>query len=240
MDDDALQRIYQWVDEIPLSRPKRNIARDFADGVLVAEICQHYFPKLIEIHNYPAANSYAQKIYNWNTLNSKVFKKMGFHVQKDELESLVNCKPQAVERMLQKLQQQMARYGARKAEEKDTPTPDAAPTGAVKQYQPPAKPPAKAPTVPRAPAAGRAKGAGAAGVDARRVDPSMARLDAMGYEDEDQQQHNAEKDAQIAELRETVDILEVKITKLEQLVRLKDSKIMTLQGKLQQAQAGAY
>ena len=42
-------------------------------------------------------------------MNSKVFKKMGFHVQKDELESLVNCKPQAVERMLQKLQQQMAR-----------------------------------------------------------------------------------------------------------------------------------
>jgi hypothetical protein len=24
--------IYNWVDEIPLSRPKRNIARDFSDG----------------------------------------------------------------------------------------------------------------------------------------------------------------------------------------------------------------
>ena len=31
MDDDDLQRVYQWVDEIPLSRPKRNIARDFSD-----------------------------------------------------------------------------------------------------------------------------------------------------------------------------------------------------------------
>ena len=65
MDDDDLQRVYQWVDEIPLSRPKRNIARDFADGVLTAEIIAHYFPRLIEIHNYPAANSYAQKMYNW-------------------------------------------------------------------------------------------------------------------------------------------------------------------------------
>ena len=33
--DEQLQRLYTWVDEIPLSRPKRNIARDFADGRLV-------------------------------------------------------------------------------------------------------------------------------------------------------------------------------------------------------------
>ena len=46
----------------------------------------------------------------------------------------------------------------------------------------------------------------------------------------------AEKDLNINELRETVDILEIKIQKLEQLVRLKDSKIATLQAKLQQQQ----
>jgi hypothetical protein len=67
------------VDEIPLSRPKRNIARDFADGgeqnglreagmvcinsrdtnivlcavaVLLAEVVANYFPKLVELHNY--------------------------------------------------------------------------------------------------------------------------------------------------------------------------------------------
>ena len=51
LDDEELQRIYQWVDEVPLSRPKRNIARDFADGVLVAEIVSHYFPRLVELHN---------------------------------------------------------------------------------------------------------------------------------------------------------------------------------------------
>ena len=36
-------------------------------------------------------------------------------------------------------------------------------------------------------------------------------------------------------MRETVSILEIKIQKLEQLVRLKDSKIATLQAKLQSA-----
>ena len=43
-----------------------------------------------------------------------------------------------------------------------------------------------------------------------------------------------EKDAQLAEMQ-TVDILEVKIQKLEQLVRLEDSKIATLQAKLSHA-----
>ena len=32
LDDDELQKIYCWVDSIPLSRPKRNIARDLSDG----------------------------------------------------------------------------------------------------------------------------------------------------------------------------------------------------------------
>jgi hypothetical protein len=42
-----------------------------------------------------------------------------------------------------------------------------------------------------------------------------------------------EKDATIAELRETIEILELKIKKLEQLVRLKDSRIQTLTQRLQ-------
>jgi len=32
LSDDDLQRIYVWVDSIPLTRPKRNISRDFSDG----------------------------------------------------------------------------------------------------------------------------------------------------------------------------------------------------------------
>jgi hypothetical protein len=67
--DEELQRIYIWVDSIPLSRPKRNIARDFSDGVLLAEVVHHYFPKYVELHNYSAANSIRQKLYNWSTLN---------------------------------------------------------------------------------------------------------------------------------------------------------------------------
>ena len=32
MSETALERLYSWVDGIPLSRQKKNISRDFADG----------------------------------------------------------------------------------------------------------------------------------------------------------------------------------------------------------------
>lgn len=57
IDEEELQTIYNWVDEIPLSRPKRNISRDFADGVLVAEIVKHFIPRIVELHNYSNASS---------------------------------------------------------------------------------------------------------------------------------------------------------------------------------------
>lgn len=72
LSDENLQEIYTWVDNVPLTRAKRNITRDFSDGVLMAEVLQHYFPKVVDIKNYSAANSVRQKLYNWQTLNNKV------------------------------------------------------------------------------------------------------------------------------------------------------------------------
>ena len=65
--DEELNDIYAWVDTIPLSRPKKNIARDFSDGLLMAEIIKHSYPKLVELHNYPAAHNIKQKNTNWAT-----------------------------------------------------------------------------------------------------------------------------------------------------------------------------
>lgn len=48
----------------------------------------------------------------------------------------------------------------------------------------------------------------------------------------------AEKDNTIAELRETVEILELKIKKLEQLVKLKDQRIQTLTARMQGGGSG--
>lgn len=46
LDDETLQRVYAWIDEIPLSRPKKSIARDFSDGILAAEVVAFYFLSL--------------------------------------------------------------------------------------------------------------------------------------------------------------------------------------------------
>ena len=49
--------MYNWVDSIPLTRPKKHIGRDFADGVLMAEVVNHYIPRIVDIHNYSLAHS---------------------------------------------------------------------------------------------------------------------------------------------------------------------------------------
>jgi predicted RNase H-like nuclease (RuvC/YqgF family) len=48
----------------------------------------------------------------------------------------------------------------------------------------------------------------------------------------------AEKDQAILELKETIEIMELKIKKLEELIKLKDNKIQSLTNKL--AQAGIH
>ena len=70
LSEEELQGLYAWIDEIPLSRQKKNISRDFSDGVLAAEVVYHFLPKLVEQHNYSPANAIQQKVENWRTLNS--------------------------------------------------------------------------------------------------------------------------------------------------------------------------
>lgn len=47
-----------------------------------------------------AANSFTQKMYNWNTLNAKVFHKLGFAVPKSLCEAAARAQPMAVEKVL--------------------------------------------------------------------------------------------------------------------------------------------
>lgn len=52
-----------------LSRPPKNLTRDFSDGVLLAEIMRHSFPQYVQLHNYQPVNASAGKYMNWKTLN---------------------------------------------------------------------------------------------------------------------------------------------------------------------------
>jgi hypothetical protein len=69
LNDQDIQKLYLWIDAVKFTRPKRNLTRDFSDGVACAELIHHYIPKIVDLHNYSAANSVSQKLYNWNTLH---------------------------------------------------------------------------------------------------------------------------------------------------------------------------
>ncbi|EPR63092.1 SPEF1 family protein [Toxoplasma gondii TgCatPRC2] len=107
--DEELAELYHWVDTIPLSRPKRNISRDFSDGVLMAELVNSCLPKMAELHNYSSANSIDKKAYNWQTLNRKVFHRLGMRLNPKDIDDIVNARPGAVERVISLFRKQVMR-----------------------------------------------------------------------------------------------------------------------------------
>jgi len=113
--DDELQKLFTWVDTIPLSRAKRNINRDFSDGVLAAEVVAYYFPRLVDVHNYTASSNTARKLANWRTLNTKVLKKLKYVQTPIMLDDLAQAKVGAAEVFLHSLQYKLARYKAEKS-----------------------------------------------------------------------------------------------------------------------------
>lgn len=109
--EQELMKIYELVDAIPLSRQKKNISRDFADGVLIAEIVKFFIPKIVELHNYASTNNMKNKRENWNTLNRKVLKHLGINLSKNEIEMIINFTPGYVEMLLQKVFNQLYKLG---------------------------------------------------------------------------------------------------------------------------------
>jgi len=168
----------------------------------MAEIVKHFVPGLVDIHNYSAAHSMQQKLYNWNTLNQRVFRRMGFLLSKSDIEKVTSCVPEAIERALRVVQLKLSEYSAEHQDFSPGQSKDSPDQTAVR--------PAKIPVAMAQPR-----------TMARPVDP-----DLLG-----------EKDNTIREMKETIEvksmqIMELKIKKLEQLVKLKDSKIQTLSNKL--------
>ncbi|XP_041804097.1 sperm flagellar protein 1 [Chelmon rostratus] len=107
LNEEELQELYAWIDKIPLSRPKRHITRDFSDGVMAAEVVKHFFPKLVDLHNYIPASSTQQKLSNWNLLNRKVFSKLNFHVPEETVRRIVLSTAGVIEPILSALRERI-------------------------------------------------------------------------------------------------------------------------------------
>ncbi len=53
---------------------------------------KYHYPRLVDL-NYPRASSTKAKLVNWETLNKKVLKKLGVKITKNEINDIINSKP---------------------------------------------------------------------------------------------------------------------------------------------------
>ena len=214
LNDEQLRALYAWIDAIPLSRPKRNIARDFSDGVMLAEVIAAYFPAFVELHNYSAAHSVQQKLYNFDTLNQRVLKKLGFQIPRPVIEDIVNCRPGAIENVLNALQYKMAKYREKMQKRGGGGGGSVGGGGSKVESKRPAAAAENRPSSTRQPQnennrpapsnkgrGGNMNGGVGGGAGQVNVDQDIL----------------LEKEQQIRELQETVEILELKVAKLEQV-----------------------
>uniref|UniRef100_A0A3Q3WJF8 Calponin-homology (CH) domain-containing protein n=1 Tax=Mola mola TaxID=94237 RepID=A0A3Q3WJF8_MOLML len=187
LNEEELQDLYAWIDNIPLSRPKRHITRDFSDGVMAAEVVKYFFPKLVDLHNYVPANSTQQKLSNWNHLSRKVFSKLNFHVPEETVKRIVLSTAGVIEPVLNALREMIQKKQECTAEHFLVCTACFLQVCEVQQ------------TVQFH----------------RDMEPVF-------------QQMLQEKEQAVMALQETVEILQMKVNRLEHLVHLKDMRIEDL------------
>uniref|UniRef100_A0A0G4GTN7 Calponin-homology (CH) domain-containing protein n=1 Tax=Chromera velia CCMP2878 TaxID=1169474 RepID=A0A0G4GTN7_9ALVE len=104
------REVYAWVDSLPLSRPKRNISKDFSDGLMFAEVVRQFFPALIDVHNFKAAPTQTLKRSNWSVLAEKVLTHIGLYLNEADVYLLSGAAPLAIEKLLYVLRTQIPSY----------------------------------------------------------------------------------------------------------------------------------
>ncbi|XP_076830516.1 sperm flagellar protein 1 [Brachyhypopomus gauderio] len=219
LDEEDLQDLYAWIDNIKLSRPKRNITRDFSDGVMTAEVVKHFFPKLVELHNYTPAHSTQQKLTNWATLNRKVFSKINFHVPEDIMKKVALSSPGIIEPVLWALREKLEekRIGVSNVTE------DLEYYSAINNKQHTENQQVIIETKTAAPVKKTQKSSPLL-VPGPNVDPAFRLL-------------LEEKEQALLALQETIQILQIKVNRLEHLVHLKDLRIEDLTRHLERYKA---
>uniref|UniRef100_A0A8C7ED76 Sperm flagellar 1 n=1 Tax=Nothoprocta perdicaria TaxID=30464 RepID=A0A8C7ED76_NOTPE len=218
---ESLRALYRWVDAIPLSRPKRNMARDFSDAVLAAEVVKFHLPALVELHSYVPASSTQQKLANWGHLNRKVLSKLGARVPDDVIRKIVQCRPGLVEQVLVLLRQ---RIEERQRQQRQRPAAGAGdhPGEATALASSRAGPQQRwdADRLPRAPLYPRQSRA------LPNMLPVMAPISGEHSGEECRGSGNCPP----------LQILQAKVRRLEQLLRLKNIRIEDLSARLRAAQ----
>ena len=192
-----------------------------SDGVLVAEVVKHIFPKMVDVHNYSPANSTPQKMQNWLLLNRKVFRQLRFELSEDIVRQLSNAKQGLIERVLFMLRTRLERLLWEQQQQ-----------ATIKMYENerPEADQSLPKTTPRKvdlkPAGTRPnQGVGYKGMSKAPQDEMVPLLLLE------------EKEQEVLAKNETIQILQAKIKRLEHLLHLKDIRIEDLQQRLESMRA---
>jgi len=105
METEDLEVLKDWMEDVPFTRANclRNLTREFSDAVCCAEVLKHYIPKLVDLNHYHPVSAKPQKKEQWNTLSKKCFLKLGIQIPKDTIEKVVNNEPGFVELILRNM-----------------------------------------------------------------------------------------------------------------------------------------
>lgn len=112
LDAEELADLYEWLDRVPLSKPRNNVEKDFADGILAAEIVRFYYPDIVDFRMLRPALNLQERTEQWKLLNSEVFDRIGLTVPSHVLTQLCISKSGIAQSFLFNLRMSLALTGA--------------------------------------------------------------------------------------------------------------------------------
>lgn len=96
--------IYEWVDSFKFSGSKKNLTRDFSDGVYLMEMCQTLtYPPIIEKNVINHTLKRSMKLENWKLIMEKFNNRSIFKITEKECIEIIDHKPYAIENLLYRL-----------------------------------------------------------------------------------------------------------------------------------------
>ncbi|XP_036836891.1 sperm flagellar protein 1 isoform X4 [Oncorhynchus mykiss] len=196
---------------------------------MAAEVVKYFFPKLVELHNYTPANSIQQKLSNWGTLNRqvscfhvdrKVFSKLNFHIPEETVKRIVVSTAGVIEPVLCSLRE---RIDDKRQQCTEDTLLDVEYYNNRNREKPLTEPPPKKKEERAHVHQHTDKTSTVLG---SQVDPTIRLV-------------LEEKEQALLALQETVEILQIKVNRLEHLVQLKDMRLEDLTRHLERYKARA-
>ncbi|XP_009882392.1 PREDICTED: sperm flagellar protein 1 [Charadrius vociferus] len=197
-------------------------------SVLAAEVVKFFFPAMVQLHSYVPASSTPQKLANWGHLNRKVLSKLNFSIPEDVIRQVVQCRPGMVEQVLLLLRQKIEE---KQKQSKVVPGPGQEPgvRAALEEVN--------------YLETGYSKAKGGVGGGCAQESPRAAGVMKSTHNCAQAPRGDAAVHSQLSEkeqalllAQETIQILQLKVGRLEQLLHLKNVRIDDLSRRLQEAQ----